>query len=88
MAAIRGIAALTVFKVSFVQKFIYLFPLPLLVSDIECDGRTDGPTNTANLCVYIYIHTRTHTHTHTLVIFVCVFLVSLYEIPFCGKAGI
>ena len=60
MAAIRGIAALTVFKVSFVQKFIYLFPLPLLVSDIECDGRTDPPI--LQICVSIYIYTHTHTH--------------------------
>ena len=53
MAAIHGNAALTIRHVSFVQKFIYLFPVPLLVSDTECDGRTDLPI--LRICVYIYI---------------------------------
>ena len=76
MATINDTATLTIFHVSFVQKFIYLFPLPLLVSDTECDGRTDEPTNTANLfvCIYIYIYIYIYTHTSNFCIFFSLFL--------------
>jgi len=55
MTTIYGTAALTIFQVAFVQKFIYLFPLPLLVSDIEYDGWTDLPIMRICLFVYIFI---------------------------------
>jgi hypothetical protein len=75
MAPILGIAALKILQISIAQKFIYLPPIPLLVSDTECDGQTDVPI--LRICVYI----------HALVIFVCIFLFCRHEISRSGKAS-
>jgi len=55
MATIHGNAALTILKIAFVQKFIYLFTVPLLVSDTECDGQSDLPILRI-LCVCVCMH--------------------------------
>jgi hypothetical protein len=86
MAIIHGNAALTIFQFAFIHKYIYLSPPSLLVSDTEFDRRTDGTTNTANLC--IYVRTYVYIYIYTLVTFVCVFLVFRYEMSCYVKASV